>query len=235
MAQNFITVDAANEMLRSLVTQQAGVFTAQQQTIEGLNAETRSMIVQASASIEKQIGQVRDDVNQSLIANKAAAEAHVIEQVGALRAQTEQSVTHVDGKLDEMRDLLLRHDTKQTETEQKNAELMKSLEKFADEVKDSIQKTQTEVNHTQRAITQLIETTRADGTSSVLRSGSGGERDRSVFDPRDYKIDVLPNQFALGVWKKVAPRSGDLYRHYRAELARGKASASTSPPLKHTT
>ena len=124
MEQNFITVDAANEMLRSLVTQQAGIFTAQQQTIEGLNAETRSMVLQATASIEQQIGQIRDDVNQSLIANKAAAEAHVIEQVGALRAQTERSVTHVDGKVDEMRDLLLRHDTKQTETEQKNAELI---------------------------------------------------------------------------------------------------------------
>ena len=202
MEQTFITVEAANEMLRSIVQQQVGAFTAQQQTIESLNTETRSMIVQASANIEKQIGQVRDDVNQSLIANKAAAEAHVIEQIGALRIQTERSVTHVDGQLEEMRALLLRHDAKQVESEQKSAELMKTLEKFADEVKDSIQKTQTEVNHTQREIIQLIETTRADGTSSVLRSGSGGERDRSVFDPRDYKIDVLPNQFALGVWKK---------------------------------
>ena len=125
MEQNFITADAENAMLRTMVEQQIGAFTAQQQTIDALNAETRSMI-----------GQVRDDVNKSLMANKLSAEAHVIEQVGALRAQTEQSVTHVDGKLDEIRDLVLRHDKKQTETEEKNKELMKSLEKFADEVKD---------------------------------------------------------------------------------------------------
>ena len=58
MAQNFITVEAANAMLRSLVTEQAGIFAAQQQTIEGLNAETRSMVVQATASIEQQINQI---------------------------------------------------------------------------------------------------------------------------------------------------------------------------------
>ena len=79
---------------------------------------------------------------------------------------------------------------------------MESLENFAKQVQESIQKTQAEVNHTQHAITQLIDSTRADGTSTVLRSGSGGERDRSVFDPRDYNIDFLPSLFALGVWKK---------------------------------
>jgi hypothetical protein len=79
---------------------------------------------------------------------------------------------------------------------------VETLENFASEVKESIQKTQTEVNHTQHAIHTLIDSTRADGISTVLRSGSGGERDRSVFDPRDYKIDFLPSQSALGVWKK---------------------------------
>ena len=128
MEQNYITVDAVNAMLRSLVEQQVGVFTAQQQTIEAFNTQTRNMI-----------GQGRDDVNKSLKANKQSAEAYVIEQVGALRAQTEQSVTHVDSKLDEMRDLVLRHDKTQAETEEKNKELMKSFEKFADEVKDSVQ------------------------------------------------------------------------------------------------
>ena len=70
MEQNYITIDAANAMLRSLVEQQVGVFTAQQQTIEALNTETRNMI-----------GQVRDDVNKSLMTNKQSAEAYVVEQV----------------------------------------------------------------------------------------------------------------------------------------------------------
>ena len=202
MEQNFITVEAANAVLRSLVTEQAGIFAAQQATIEGLNAETRSMVMQATAKTEELINKIREDVDQSLKANKASAEAHATEQVGSLRTQTEESVTHVDGKIDEMRDMLLRHDSARAEADQRSEELLKNLRQFADEVKDSIQKTQTEVNHTQRAITQLIETTRVDGTSSVLRSGFGGERDRAVFDPRDYKIDFLPASFALGVWKK---------------------------------
>ena len=54
MEQNYITIDAANAMLRSLVEQQVCVLTAQQQTIEALNTETRNTI-----------GQVRDDVNSS--------------------------------------------------------------------------------------------------------------------------------------------------------------------------
>ena len=122
MAQNFITAEAANAVLRSLVTEQAGIFAAQQQTIEGLNVETRGMLEKVTANIEQQIGQIRDDVNKSLIANKAAAEAHAIEQVGSLRTQAEEAVTHVDGKLEEMRNLLLRHDSKQDEAEQKRSQ-----------------------------------------------------------------------------------------------------------------
>ena len=92
MADTFITVEAANSMLRSMVDQQVNSFGVQQRAIEALNAETRELI-----------NKTRDDVNQSLIANKLAAEAHAIEQVGALRAQTDQSVNHVDGKLEEPR------------------------------------------------------------------------------------------------------------------------------------
>ena len=96
----------------------------------------------------------------------------------------------------------MQHDRTLAEAGAENKKLVESLENFAKQVQESIQKTQTEVNHTQHAIQTLIDSTRADGTSTVLRSGSGGERDRSVFDPRDYKMDSLPSQFALGVWKK---------------------------------
>ena len=99
MVDTFITVDAANSLLRSMVDQQVSALGVQQRAIEALNAETRDLI-----------NKTRDDVNQSLIANKQAAEAHAIEQVGALRAQTDQSVNHIYGNLDEMRSLLLQHD-----------------------------------------------------------------------------------------------------------------------------
>ena len=185
MENNYITVDAANAMLRGLFEEQVNAFGMQQRTIEALNAETRALI-----------DQTRRDVDQSLMTNKQAAEAHANEQIKILRDQTDQAVIHIDGKLDEMRSMLLQHDKTQAEAGAENKKLVETLEKFASEVKESIPKTQTEVNHTQSAITQLIDTTRADGTSTVLRSGSGGERDRSVFDPRDYKIEFLPSQFA---------------------------------------
>ena len=100
----------------------------------------------------------------------------------------------------------------------KNKKHVDQLEQFATGAQASILKTQEEVNRTQQAIQSLIDSTKADGSSSVSRSGSGDERDRQVFDPRDYKIDVLPSQFALGVWKKWV-RGGYLHRHHRPGLA----------------
>ena len=108
MADMYITADAANAILRDMVQAQTAEFGAQQQVIVALHAETCGLIAQT-----------RDDVNRSLIDNKAAAEAHVVDQVGALRTQTQDSVNHVDGKLQEMRDLLLQHDRTQNEPGQR--------------------------------------------------------------------------------------------------------------------
>ena len=63
MAEVFITVEAANAVLRDMVEAQTAAFGIQQRAIETLNAETRSLIAQT-----------RDDVNRSLIDNKAAAD-----------------------------------------------------------------------------------------------------------------------------------------------------------------
>ena len=123
MAENFITIEAANAELRSLVEEQVNACGAQQRAIEALNTETREII-----------NRTRDDVNQSLMANKQAAEAHAIEQVGALRAQTDQTVNHIDGKLDGMRSLLLQHDRTQAEAGAENKKLVESLENFAKQV-----------------------------------------------------------------------------------------------------
>ena len=54
----------------------------------------------------------------------------------------------------------------------------------------------------QQAIQALIDSTKHDGRSSVLRAGSGQVRDHLVFDLRDCKIDVLPSQCQLGIGKK---------------------------------
>ena len=77
MAEVYIIVDAANALLRSMVDAQINAFGVQQRSIESLNAQTQDVIKKT-----------RDDVNRSLIANKESAENHVVEQVGALRAET---------------------------------------------------------------------------------------------------------------------------------------------------
>ena len=147
------------------------------------------------------IDKTRDDVNRSLLDNKAAAEAYVAEQVGALRAQTDNAVTTVDGKLQEIRDLLLSHDDSQAKSVEESKLLHSQLEEFAKGVQESIQRSQQEVNRTQQAIQALIDSTTSDDSSSVLHPGSGQERDRQVFDPRDYTIDVLFSQLQFGIWK----------------------------------
>ena len=58
MAEVYIPVDAANELLRNVVDAQINAFGVQQRAIETLNAETRSLI-----------DKTREDVHQSLLTN----------------------------------------------------------------------------------------------------------------------------------------------------------------------
>ena len=67
----------------------------------------------------------------SLIENKAAAEAYVLEQVGALRAQADGAVNQVDSKLQEMPDLLLSHHATQAQSAEDSKLLYSQLEEFA--------------------------------------------------------------------------------------------------------
>ena len=168
----FITVADANAVLRDMVQAQVAAFNLQQQVIEALIAETLSLI-----------DQLHIDADISLRQNKAAAEAYVVEQVGARRTQTEIAVNDVESKLQEMHDLILNHDAAQSKTADENKIRHRQLEEFSEGVQKSIQHTQQEVNRTQYAIQALIHSTRSDGSSSVLRPGSGQLRDRQVFDP----------------------------------------------------
>ena len=56
-----------------MVQAQVAAFIVHQQSIDALNAETRSYV-----------DQTRADVDRSPIDNKAATEAYVVQQVGAL-------------------------------------------------------------------------------------------------------------------------------------------------------
>ena len=53
---------------------------------------------------------------------------------------------------------------------------------------------------TRLGLQTLIAEARASDSSSMSRPNQ--ERDRPVFNPRDYKLDVIPTTMSLGVWKK---------------------------------
>ena len=74
--------------------------------------------------------------------------------------------------------------------EQDVREKMKIFEKCVHEFAD----------HTRMGIQTFISEARAAEGSSLSRPTQ--ERDRPVFDPRDYKLDVILSQMSLGVWKK---------------------------------
>ena len=95
----YITAADANQVLHDMVQAQIAAFDAQQRAMETLNAETRAYV-----------DKTRDDVNKSLLDNKATSEAYVVQEVGVLKAQTETHVGHVESKVGEMRSLLLQHD-----------------------------------------------------------------------------------------------------------------------------
>ena len=130
--------------------------------------------------------------------------------------------------------MLLQHDKTQGESAEDSKRRIAQLEEFASGIQALILHTQEEVNRTQKAIQALIDSTKHDGSSSALRPGAVQERDRPVFDPCDYKIEVLRSRFALGVWKNVEARGRYLHRHHRHQLARSQADPATGTPLAYT-
>ena len=79
-----ITAEEANRVLETLVQAQVAAFNAQQRAIEVLNAETVAYV-----------NQTRLDVDKSLPENKTSSEAYVLQEVGALKEQTQTHVGHV--------------------------------------------------------------------------------------------------------------------------------------------
>ena len=177
----YVTQGQAETILARLVGGVQGQMTA-------LNVETRGLI-----------DQLRTDVQQAMTANGQAivtSEENAQKQVEALRSQAQAAAVNLDEKI-ALADSRLRsavesaelYEAKKKGEEEEFLKKMQTLEQgvhnFADETRKNIQ--------------QMI----ADG-----RSAEGGpmkpfqERDRSVFDPRDYNIGTIPTQMSLGVWKK---------------------------------
>ena len=79
---------------------------------------------------------------------------------------------------------------------------------------------------------------KSDGGSTLFRP-SGQERDRPVFDPRDYKIETLPASLPLGAWKKwkhelgiYLATFGPSWRGVKLALQQGRHSAMQLVPTR---
>ena len=167
-AEKFITHEQARNTLLEL-------FNGVHQTMVAQNNETQCLIAQ-----------LRADVQQALVANKAAAD----EQVEVLRGYARDALAEVDNKVSVIDEGISLH----------SAARLKDEEDF----KDKMQKFETGIHEfadrTQASIQALNAEAGSSEGSSLARPAQ--EKDRPVFDPRDYKIEVIPSQMSSGVWKK---------------------------------
>ena len=242
MSQYITRVEAQQEIGR-LVKEQLETFQAQSDVI----AEQRRKLEEQSREARDTSAKLALQVDTVLKQNKIDCDEQISQRVGELRAQAQDAVTTVQEKIKEMEALILAQ-TKAQDVSQMDADLsltkhvadMVALEEklrlYADgvqanlnSIQEEVVRTQAEIVRTQAGIRQLIESARNDGTSTLQRPQH--ERDRQVFDPRDYKIESLPSSISIGAWKKVEARGGDLRRHHRPELEGSLASTSTSSAL----
>ena len=202
MSQYITRTEAQNEIGR-LAKEQLEAFTEQRKDTETQGQEARDTVIPLT-----------NDFDNNQKRNKADCEKQIADQVGELRTQAQTSVTTVNEKIAEIESLFKSHTASQEDADLKLSqhvadmtELAKKLLAFAGTVEanlfniqQEVSRTQGEVSRTQAGIQNLIETARSEG-GTALRPIQ--ERDRQVFDPRDYKIEALPNSIPLGVWKKL--------------------------------
>ena len=144
------------------------------QTLQELFSGVHGQMVAQNAENQGLIAQLRSHVQQAI--------------VESLRGHTRTAVSELDAKLaSAVESMELCEATRKTGEE----ELLKTFEEGVHEFAAS----------TRLGIrTMIAEGRSADGTSV---STPFQERDRSVCDPRDYKLDdVISTQMSLGVWKK---------------------------------
>ena len=174
-------------------------------------------MAEQSRRLEEQSREARDasaklamQVDTVFKANKAQCEAQIAQQVGDLRTDAQAAVTTVNTKIAEIESLfkaqtssqedadltLSQHVADMVQLESKLRVFAEGVESNLGSIQQEVVRTQAEVSRTQAGISNLIETARSEGGSALRPSQ---ERDRHVFDPRDYKIEALPSSISLGV------------------------------------
>ena len=210
----YITRDEAQSEIGKLVKEQLETFKAQRDAI----AEQSQRLEEQSREARDNSGKLAVEVDKVLKANQTQCDEQIAQQVGNLRADVQAAVTTVDEKIAEMEAMfkaqtlestashddadlkLVQHVANMDALEEKLRQYANGVEDNLNAIKEDVGRTQAEVVRTQSGIRQLIESGRSEGGSVLQRPSQ--ERDRQVFDPRDYKIESLPSSISLGVWKK---------------------------------
>ena len=157
------------------------------QWIEGVH----STMVAQNVETQGLILQLRSEVQEALATNKATAD----EQVETLRGHTCDALRTVVEKISVVAESVSLQTSSQELFEQKMTTLETQLRKFAQDL-------QTCISQTQAGISAIVNEARdSDGTFSFRPNQ---ERDRQVFDPRDYTIVISRRGFSCQF-----ARSGD--------------------------
>ena len=205
----YITRDEAQSEIGRLVKEQLEAFSAQGEVI----AEQSRRLEEQSREARDTLAKLAIEVDAVLKSNKTDCEAQIAQQVGDRRTDAQAAVTAVNAKIADIEELfkaktssqedadlkLVQHVAGMVELESKLRMFAQGVESNLGSIQQEVVRTQAESSRTQAGISNLIETARSEG-GSVLRPNQ--ERDRQVFDPRDYKIEALPSSISLGVWKK---------------------------------
>jgi hypothetical protein len=180
--------------------------------------------------IERILTECQSFVSQ-IQTEQSDARAKLALEVDSSRAQQQSIVTFVESLQPQVDGLKVQIET--VNSWFKDTEAGQAAQRVG-EVETQIHSAQEKVTAFERDMYQLNATIDArfgalTATVSNLQTGTGnfggfgagkggGDRDRNVFDPRDYKIADLGSKPTVVRWKKVATGPRELCRHNRHDL-----------------
>ena len=199
--QLFLTKEQATALYNDLIAR------------TGKTMEEQVVLIRTShIELSEATGKLRTEVDSALVKNKAEADQIVAAMKEELRGHDEKRIAK-DSSSAEDQDLQnVAFESKiQGQVEVVN-ELAKKLQEWTAKSEVSFtalaQAAQDRITQTQVHIKDLIDKHKEQGDSSGANTGlfrAPAERDRNVFDPRDYKVAELPEKMNLAL-QEVAPR-----------------------------
>ena len=194
-AVDYISRSEAIVEIARLVTAQSEAFQFQAQQTAALNDETRKLL----ADIRAEVTLAGTVLRKEALGYKATADA----QIDPLREEARVAIASLTEQSSSIEDDVPLRAAEFKAFEEKMNALEAGIRGFADESRaemtktlDDVTRTQGEVVRIQSGIQASIEGARPEGSGPF--SPAAQERDRPVFDPRDYKLDTLTATLSFG-------------------------------------